>query len=88
MGADFSLIQGQVVTLLKPGSGFSQIQTSSGDTGYVANEEIAPAPVEDIVAQQHQQSLPESPQLPVMYRSEPLEPLPELAPQEAPLFRY
>jgi hypothetical protein len=43
-GADFVLMKGQNVTLLKRSFGYSQITTADGTSGYVATEDIGPAP--------------------------------------------
>ena len=43
-GADYVLIKGQNVTLVKRSFGFSQITTADGQSGYVATDDIVPAP--------------------------------------------
>lgn len=43
-GPDFQLSSGERVTLLTRDLGFSQIRTARAQVGYVANEDIAPAP--------------------------------------------
>ena len=43
-GADFVLMKGQNVTLMKRSFGYSQIMTADGQSGYVATEDIGPAP--------------------------------------------
>jgi hypothetical protein len=43
-GADYNLKQGQRVLMLKRESGFSRIMTEDGQSGYVANEDLALAP--------------------------------------------
>lgn len=45
-GADFNLEKGQKVTMLKREFGYSRIQLADGQTGYVATEELTPAPPE------------------------------------------
>jgi len=43
-GADFMLMKGQNVTLVKRSYGYSQITTADGQSGYVATDDIGPAP--------------------------------------------
>lgn len=43
-GADFSLTQGQHVVMLKREFGYSRVMTDEGQTGYVATEDLKPAP--------------------------------------------
>ena len=43
-GADAILTQGQRVTMLRHEYGYSRVMTEDGQTGYVANDHIAPAP--------------------------------------------
>ena len=45
-GADFNLQQGQRVVMLRREYGYSRVMTDSGQTGYVATEDIVPAPPE------------------------------------------
>ncbi len=45
-GADFNLQQGQRVVMLRKEFGYSRVMTESGQTGYVATEDIVPAPPE------------------------------------------
>ncbi len=47
-GADFVLKKGDRVTMLDRQSGFSRVLTDNGVAGYVANEDIAPAPPQPI----------------------------------------
>ncbi len=43
-GADFVLLKNQRVAMLERAFGFSRVMTEDGVTGWVANEELAPAP--------------------------------------------
>ncbi len=43
-GADFALPKDTQVTMLKREFGYSQVRMASGQTGYVANDDLAPAP--------------------------------------------
>ena len=43
-GPDFQLPRGAVVTMLRREFGFSRVATEDGQTGYVANEQLKPAP--------------------------------------------
>jgi hypothetical protein len=43
-GADYNLKQGQRVLMMKREFGFSRIMTEDGQSGYVATEDLAPAP--------------------------------------------
>jgi hypothetical protein len=43
-GPDFSLQQGQHVVMLKREYGYSRVQTDEGQSGFVATEDLAPAP--------------------------------------------
>jgi len=43
-GPDFNLQQGQRVVMLRKEFGYSRVMTESGQTGYVATEDIVPAP--------------------------------------------
>jgi len=43
-GPDFQLPRGAVVTMLQREFGFSRVATDDGQTGYVANEQMKPAP--------------------------------------------
>ena len=90
MGADFTLNQGQLVTMLKRSTGFSQIQTPGGDTGYVSNEDIAPAPEENLPRSRAYIAEPEPPPLPAVDPRpfEPPELLPEVPADARPRFRY
>ena len=45
-GPDFNLPQGQKVTMLQRQFGFSRIMLEDGTSGYVATEELKPAPPE------------------------------------------
>ena len=45
-GADFVLPKGQRVIMLERSFGFSRVMTDDGITGWIASEEIAPAPPE------------------------------------------
>ena len=45
-GADFNLQQGQRVVMMRKEYGYSRVMTESGQTGYVATEDLAPAPPE------------------------------------------
>ena len=45
-GADFVLPKGQRVIMLQRSFGFSKVMTEDGITGWVASEELAPAPPE------------------------------------------
>ena len=49
-GADLSLRKGVVVTLIKRSSGFSRVRIPEGEEGYIANDRLAPAPPEPVVA--------------------------------------
>lgn len=44
-GPDFQLPRGAVVTMVRSELGFSQVMTEDGTIGYVANEQMKPAPV-------------------------------------------
>jgi len=44
MGADFMLMKGQNVTLIKRSFGYSKVMTADGQSGYVATDDIGPAP--------------------------------------------
>lgn len=46
VGADLSLKKGEMLTLLERHYGYSRVQTGDGQTGYVATDDIAPAPPE------------------------------------------
>lgn len=43
-GPDFSLTQGQHVVMLRREFGYSRVMTDDGQSGYVATEDLAPAP--------------------------------------------
>jgi hypothetical protein len=43
-GPDFSLPQGQHVIMLKKEFGYSRVMTDDGQSGYVASEDLVPAP--------------------------------------------
>ena len=43
-GPDFNLQQGQHVVMLKREFGYSRVQTDAGQSGYVATEDLQPAP--------------------------------------------
>lgn len=43
-GADFNLVQGQRVTMLKREFGYSHIQLANNQIGYAATEDLQPAP--------------------------------------------
>ena len=43
-GPDFNLTQGQHVVMLRREFGYSRIMTDDGQSGYVATEDLAPAP--------------------------------------------
>lgn len=45
-GPDFNLSKGQIVTMVQPGGGFSQVKSDTDRIGYVANEQIEVAPRE------------------------------------------
>ncbi|RYD68632.1 MAG: hypothetical protein EOP84_29890 [Verrucomicrobiaceae bacterium] len=45
-GADFNLVQGQKVTMLKREYGYSRVMLEDGTSGYMATEELKPAPPE------------------------------------------
>lgn len=45
-GPDFNLTQGQKVTMLQRQFGYSRIMLQDGTSGYVATEELTPAPPE------------------------------------------
>jgi hypothetical protein len=45
-GADFNLKEGQRVTMIERGFGYSRVMTDDGVTGYVPSEEVTPAPPE------------------------------------------
>jgi hypothetical protein len=49
-GPDFQLPKGQKLTKLDHSYGFSHVMTDDGTTGYVANEDIRPAPPEPVAA--------------------------------------
>lgn len=89
LGPDFVLAEGRKVVLLKKEYGFSQIQTDDGHAGYVANEEIAPAPPEPTPRPVSRTKHPVP--LPVVdpKEFEVRDALPELAPEDkTPRFRY
>ena len=44
-GPDFQLPKGTTVTLLKRELGYSRVMTDGGVAGYVANDQLRPAPV-------------------------------------------
>ena len=43
-GPDFQLARGAVVTMVRREFGFSRVMTEDGNVGYVANEQLKPAP--------------------------------------------
>jgi len=43
-GADYNVMQGQHVVMIRRDSGYSRIMTDDGQTGYVATEDLSPAP--------------------------------------------
>ena len=49
-GPDFTLKKGVVVTLVKRSSGFSRVRIPEGEEGYIANDRLAVAPPEPVVA--------------------------------------
>jgi hypothetical protein len=49
-GPDLQLPRGQKLTKLDHSFGFSHVMTDDGTTGYVANEDIKPAPPEPVAA--------------------------------------
>jgi len=49
-GPDFQLLKGQKITKLDHSFGFSHVMAEDGTTGYIANEDIQPAPPEPIAA--------------------------------------
>ena len=51
-GPDLQLGQGQRITKLENGYGFSHVMTDDGTTGYISNEDIKPAPPEGTAAGQ------------------------------------
>ena len=59
-GADFVLMKGQNVTLLKRSFGYSQIMTADGQSGYVATEDIGPAPTPTPTPKPKYKPIPES----------------------------
>ena len=59
-GADFVLMKGQNVTLLKRSFGYSQIMTADGQSGYVATEDIGPAPAPTPTPKPKYTPIPES----------------------------
>jgi hypothetical protein len=87
-GADFVLMKGQDVTLLKRMYGFSQVMTADGQSGYVATEDIGPAPDAAPVPKTKKSSL--TPKGPVRKWEEPVytEPPQGLPDQPTPTFRY
>lgn len=44
-GADFNLTKGMVVTMLKREYGYSHVMTEEGQSGFVATEDLIPAPL-------------------------------------------
>jgi hypothetical protein len=59
-GADFVLMKGQVVTLLKRSFGYSQIMTADGTSGYVSTEDLGPAPAPTPTPKPKHVPIPES----------------------------
>jgi hypothetical protein len=49
-GPDLQLAQGRQLTVLQRSFGFSHVMTDDGTTGYVATDEIKPAPPEQVTA--------------------------------------
>jgi hypothetical protein len=49
-GPDLQLTQGRKLTVLDHSYGFSHVMTDDGTTGYVANEDIKPAPTAPVAA--------------------------------------
>jgi hypothetical protein len=47
-GPDFVLVKGQRVTVTKRSFGFTRVVTQDGVTGYVASEELEPAPPDPV----------------------------------------
>lgn len=45
-GPDFALVKGQKLTLVEENYGYSRVMLDDGTAGYVATEDIAPAPKE------------------------------------------
>lgn len=96
LGADFVLKKGQRITLLKRDFGFCQIQTTDGQRGYVASDEIIPAPPQ-APGDRHRENVsyttPET-ELPHMPMINPRDfevpdSLPEMPPEDnSPRFRY
>jgi hypothetical protein len=54
-GPDFVLVKGQRVTVTKRSFGFTRVVTQDGVTGYVASEELEPAPPDPVPAATPQQ---------------------------------
>ena len=50
VGPDFQLPKGQTLTVLQHSFGFSHVLTDDGTDGYVANDEIKPAPPQPTAA--------------------------------------
>ena len=50
LGPDLQLPKGQKLTKLDHSYGFSHVMTDDGTTGYIANEDIKPAPPEPVAA--------------------------------------
>ena len=59
-GADFVLMKGQNVTLMKRSFGYSQITTADGQSGYVATDDIGPAPAPTPTPKPKPRAIPET----------------------------
>ena len=60
-GPDLQLLKGRKLTLMGRSYGFSEVMTEDGTSGYIANEDIKPAPKELALAPVSSQNLPPSP---------------------------
>jgi hypothetical protein len=60
-GPDLQLLKGRKLTLMNRSFGFSEVMTEDGTSGFIANEDIKPAPREPALAPVSSQNLPPSP---------------------------
>jgi hypothetical protein len=100
-GADRSLRTGDFVMLQRKEFGYSRVQLEDGQVGYMANEDIQPAPPqpkpkptprkkgsrqEETFDDTYYENLPiPDPNLNIMPEDVPLEPLPDLLPEPTPV---
>ncbi|MDB6152333.1 MAG: hypothetical protein JWL90_786 [Chthoniobacteraceae bacterium] len=59
-GPDFQLSKGQKVTMVNRAYGFSQVKTEDGITGYIAGDDIRPAPPEPVIVAAVTPTMPKS----------------------------